>query len=56
MPTSKFESFLNRVYSATGINSQNELASALHINRSAITQAKKKNDFPAKWLLDLYRL
>lgn len=56
MPTSKFDSFLHRVYSATGINSQNELASALDINRSAITQAKKKNDFPAKWLLDLYRL
>lgn len=56
MPTSKFESFLQRVFSATGINSQNELANALNINRSAITQAKKKNDFPARWLLDLYRL
>jgi phage repressor protein C with HTH and peptisase S24 domain len=56
MPISKFESFLKRVYSATGITSQNELAGALNINRSAITQAKKKNDFPAKWLLDLYRL
>jgi phage repressor protein C with HTH and peptisase S24 domain len=55
MPT-KFESFLQRVYSATGISSQNELAIALDINRSAITQAKKKNDFPARWLLDLYKL
>jgi len=56
MAVSKFESFLQRVYNATGISSQNELATVLNINRSAITQAKKKNNFPAKWLLNLYRL
>jgi len=55
MKNSKFELFLKRVYTATGIHSQNDLATVLNINRSAITQAKKKDDFPAKWLLSLYR-
>ena len=51
----KFESFLQRVYKATGMNSQTELASSLRINRSAITQARKKDSIPAKWILQLYR-
>ena len=55
MPPTKFESFLQRVFEATGITSQNELASALKINRSAITQARKKNSIPDKWILQLYR-
>ena len=55
MATHKFESFLKRVYEATGIASQTELASALDINRSAITQARKKNSIPDKWILKLYR-
>lgn len=50
-----FDSFLHRVFEATGITSQNELASALNINRSAITQARKKNAIPDKWILKLYR-
>ena len=56
MPFTNFETLLNRVYDATGIGSQNELAKVMDINRSAITQAKKKDGFPAKWLLNLYRL
>jgi phage repressor protein C with HTH and peptisase S24 domain len=56
MPADRFDIFLRRVYEATGINSQNELALAMHINRSAITQARKKNAVPEKWLLQLYRL
>ncbi len=52
----EFESFLKRVFEATGINSQNELANALKINRSAITQARNKNSIPDKWLVQLYRL
>ncbi|MFZ5572044.1 MAG: LexA family transcriptional regulator [Thermodesulfobacteriota bacterium] len=56
MPFSKFDMFLRRVYEATGINSQNELALAMKINRSAITQARKKNAVPEKWLVQLYRL
>jgi phage repressor protein C with HTH and peptisase S24 domain len=53
--TSVFEAFLKRVFEATGINSQAELAAALNINRSAITQARKKNAIPSKWLLQLFR-
>jgi phage repressor protein C with HTH and peptisase S24 domain len=52
---SAFETFLKRVYEATGINSQAELAEALDINRSAITQARKKDAIPPKWLLQLFR-
>lgn len=55
MATHKFESFLQRVCEATGIASQTELASALNINRSAITQARKKDSIPDKWILKLYR-
>jgi len=55
MAAIKFESFLKRVFEATGITSQTELASALNINRSAITQARKKDSIPDKWILQLYR-
>jgi phage repressor protein C with HTH and peptisase S24 domain len=55
MPNNKFDSFLQRICEATGIASQTELASALDINRSAITQARKKNSIPDKWILKLYR-
>ena len=55
MAHKKFALFLQRVSEATGISSQNDLASALKINRSAITQAKKLNSIPARWLLQLYR-
>jgi len=51
----KFESFLQRVFEAAGITSQTELAAALQINRSAITQARKKDSIPAKWILQLYK-
>lgn len=55
MALTQFDAFLKRVYEATGITSQTELASALKINRSAITQARKKNSIPEKWKLQLYR-
>jgi phage repressor protein C with HTH and peptisase S24 domain len=55
MSDTKFESFLQRVFEATGITSQTELASVLKINRSAITQARKKNSIPDKWILQLYK-
>lgn len=55
MTPTKFEQFLERVFAATGIASQRELASALSINRSAITQARKKNAIPDRWILRLYR-
>jgi len=56
MTALSFESFIKRVFEATGISSQSELAQALRINRSAITQARKKNTIPDKWLLQLFRL
>ncbi|MEA1949056.1 MAG: helix-turn-helix transcriptional regulator [Thermodesulfobacteriota bacterium] len=55
MSDTRFESFLQRVFEATGITSQTELASVLKINRSAITQARKKNSIPDKWILQLYK-
>jgi phage repressor protein C with HTH and peptisase S24 domain len=55
MSIARFESFLQRVFQATGITSQTELASVLKINRSAITQARKKNSIPDKWILQLYK-
>jgi phage repressor protein C with HTH and peptisase S24 domain len=55
MSIERFESFLQRVFQATGITSQSELASVLKINRSAITQARKKNSIPDKWILQLYK-
>jgi phage repressor protein C with HTH and peptisase S24 domain len=53
---SKFDSFLKRVFSTTGLETQTELASVLRINRSAITQARKKDSIPANWVLQLYRV
>ena len=55
MTAIKFNSFLERVFEATGITTQTELAAALNINRSAITQARKKDSIPDKWILQLYR-
>ena len=55
MTATKFDSFLQRVFEATGLTSQTELASVLSINRSAITQARKKDSIPDKWILQLYR-
>jgi phage repressor protein C with HTH and peptisase S24 domain len=55
MVTTTFESVLQRVFEATGIASQTELASALGINRSAITQARKKGSIPDKWILKLFK-
>lgn len=51
----QFNEFLKRVFTATGIESQMELAAALGINRSAITQARKKGAVPDRWILGLYR-
>ena len=55
MNLSHFESFFQRVAEVTAITSQSELAVVLGVNRSAITQAKKKNAIPAKWILQLSR-
>lgn len=56
MTIRNFESFIQRVYEATGISSQMELASSLQIHRSAITQARRKDSIPDKWILQLYKI
>lgn len=53
--TFAFDNFLKRVFESTGIDSQAELAETLDINRSAITQARRKDAIPPKWLLQLFR-
>jgi len=55
MNRSGFDSFLERIQQATGISSQADLAAALKITRSAITQARRKNAIPDKWILALYK-
>ena len=55
MRPSSFEAFLKRIYETTGIGSQAELAEALDVNRSAISQARRKDTIPSKWLLQLFR-
>ena len=51
-----FNTFYARVSQALDIKSQLELASKLGLNRSAISQAKKKKEVPDRWVLNLYRL
>lgn len=55
MGTTPFEAFYQRVANAAGIESQMELAALLGVSRSAITQAKKRNAVPEKWILKLAR-
>ena len=55
MNASHFNTIIDRVFEATGIDSQTELARVLKINRSAVTQARKKGQVPDRWLLQLYR-
>jgi phage repressor protein C with HTH and peptisase S24 domain len=56
MPIKQFDSFLKRLREATTITSQASLAKALGISRAAITQAKKNDSMPAKWITELSRL
>lgn len=49
-----FNTFCRRAFEALGIDSQIDLSSVLGLNRSAITQAKKKGVVPDKWLLILF--
>ena len=50
-----FQTFFERAARALGIKSLSELATILGVNRSSITQARKKNSIPANWLLSLFR-
>jgi len=53
--SSDFDQINQRAFEARGTDPQNELAQALQINRSAVTQARKKGQVPDRWLLKLYR-
>ena len=50
-----FDQVVERIFKATGISSQTELARMLAVNRSAVTQARKKGCVPDRWLLLLYK-
>jgi SOS-response transcriptional repressor LexA len=50
-----FTEFMNKACRITGCRTQMELAGILGINRSAVTQAKKRDAVPEKWLLVLAR-
>ena len=50
-----FNVFFERVSAALEIKSLSELAVILNVNRSSITQARKKDSVPANWLLELFR-
>jgi phage repressor protein C with HTH and peptisase S24 domain len=50
-----YETFFTRVSDSLKIKSQMELAKILGVNRSSITQAKKKGIVPSKWVLILFK-
>lgn len=50
-----FKQFYERVSESTDISSLADLADALGIHRSAVSQARKKDAVPAGWLLHLFR-
>jgi phage repressor protein C with HTH and peptisase S24 domain len=56
MPSERFDSFIKRLREATTITSQASLAKTLSISRAAITQAKKNDSIPIKWITELSRL
>ncbi len=56
MPSERFDSFMKRLREATTITSQANLAKILSISRAAITQAKKNDSIPPKWITELSRL
>lgn len=53
--TISFSAFFDRLRAATDISTQIDLARALDLNRSAITQAKLRDAVPQKWILALAR-
>lgn len=55
MTATSFDAFFRRVAEAIGVETQNDLARVLGVNRSAITQAKQRNAIPQKWLHALAR-
>ena len=56
MSKTQFESFFERLQEATPITTQANLAKALNISRSAVTQQSKKGTVPPKWISELSKL
>ncbi|WP_027370658.1 S24 family peptidase [Desulfovermiculus halophilus] len=50
-----FTEFFTRLCSSTPIRSQTDLARHLHVNRSAVTQAKERGAVPERWVYKLAR-
>ncbi|MBN2140798.1 MAG: S24 family peptidase [Desulfovibrionaceae bacterium] len=50
---SGFEAFFQRLCSATDIRTQADLARELDLGRAAVSLAKRKDQVPARWVLDL---
>ncbi len=50
-----FQTFFQRLEEATSIESQQDLAKVLGVNRSAITQAKRRDAIPQRWVLAISR-
>ncbi len=50
-----FDGFFSRLRAETPVVSQMDLARALDVNRSAVTQAKNRDAVPSKWVLALAR-
>ena len=50
-----FDDFFRRAAQAAELDTQQDLASLLGVNRSAVTQAKKRNAVPESWIMKLSR-
>lgn len=46
---------MERIYKATGARTQVQVAAALGVRQSSISDAKKRCSIPSDWLLKLYR-
>jgi len=52
----RFDTFFTRLCESTTITSQANLAKSLSISRTAITQSKKNDSIPKKWIFELSQL
>jgi len=55
MSKRRFDDFFQRVCQATGIDSQQGLATLIGVNRSAVSQAKNRDAVPETWVYKLSR-
>ena len=52
--TDFFESAIQRIYSSTGTRTQVQLAEALGIRQSSVSDAKRRGAIPADWQITLF--